>query len=261
MPINPAFIDVDFARQPQFVRGDLGMPATMPTFADYADGAELIPESQWRELAELQAKDQNGTDALVTRIYNQGNEGSCVANACAQAHEIMQARQFGKSRVRPLSAMSLYQFIGSSPNSGAMVSDGMEEGAAKGFLPLDTPENRAIFGDKVMPNTGWRTKRPGGWEPVAQQFRYLEWRVHRSVNSLMTALFKREPVVVGRAGHSICYCRPVWDGRWLVRYANSWGDWGEDGYGYDSWNYVRNSSGWAFSPVSVVDHTHYGSAA
>jgi hypothetical protein len=200
-----------------------------------------------------------GAERLITRIYDQNGEGSCVANACSQANEIVQALQFGKENVVHLSAMSLYQRIGSGPNSGAMVSDGLDEMQSRGVLPLDNPENRAKFGDKVMPNCGWRNAKPAGWEGVAAQFKVDEAFVVRSVNELMTALVNRHPVVVGRAGHSICYVRPRYDNGFSVDYANSWSlSWGfglgdfKTGFGRDSAGMVRSSAGWAFAVRSLT---------
>lgn len=250
MTIDPKLIDVDFTTQPQYVAGDLGVRLLDQLFADYGDNAPVYPESQWQGMAEAMKNSPGGggCSALVTRIYDQKSEGSCVANACSQAHEIIQAKQFGKDKVTHLSAISLYKRIGRSANSGAMVSDGLDEMAERGVVPLDNPENRTRFGDVVMPNTGFRTAYPAGWESVAKQFVAQEWFIVNSVEELISALLNQHPVVVGRSGHSICYCDPVYDGgSLLVKYANSWGDWGENGFGYDSTRLIRSSSSWAFA--------------
>jgi hypothetical protein len=76
----------------------------------------------------------------------------------------------------------------------------------------------------------------------------------------MTAGFRREPIVVGRAGHSICYVRPVYqNGKWLWKYVNSWGDeWGDaggrfnTGFGYDSQKLFNESAQWAYVLRTVV---------
>lgn len=256
--IDPRFVDVDFTKEPRYTFGDLGV-RTFGECKDFADEVPDIEESQWPALAEQMKSAGGGLTQLVTRIYDQRNEGSCVANATSQAHEVKQAEQYGLNKVVPLSAISLYKRIGRSPNSGAMVSDGIEEMASRGVLPLDTPENRAKFGDKVMPNTGWSTRYPTGWEAVAQQFKGHEWYVVRSVRSLITALFKGCPVVVGRQGHSICYLDPVYrNGSLGVIYANSWGPWGfaagrhPSGFGLDSRSQISMSASWAFALRSVV---------
>ena len=241
MPIDPALIDIDFAKQPEYTMGNLGPgPAR---FRGFSDAVKVIPESEWKELIERLNTDKSGCASLVTRIYDQKQEGSCVANASCQANEIVQAVQFGKDRVVPLSAISLYKRIGRSPSSGAMVSDGLKESIDLGILPLDTQTNREKFGDKVMPNTGFREPFPADWENTANYFRALEWLEIKSTAELISALLQRFPVVVGRQGHSICYCEPLYkDGELLVKYANSWGDWGDNGYGYDSQSQIKQSA-------------------
>ena len=254
MSIDRDLIDVDFPERPEFVFGDLGRRAFEPRFQSYSDVVPTIPESQWPAEAEKIKAAGGGCSALVSRIYDQGQEGSCVANACSQAHEIVQASQWGKENVVHLSAISLYKRIGRSAQSGAMVSDGLDEMAERGVLPLDTPENRARFGDCVMPNTGFRTAYPAGWEAVAAKFAAHEWFIVDTVAELITALIHQHPVVVGRSGHSIVYADPVYDGgRLLVKYPNSWSfNWGENGFGYDSLSMIRSSASWAFALRSVT---------
>ena len=252
--IDAKFIDIDFPTQPQYVPGDLGIRALDQRCAAYGDSINVIPESRWKdEAAAIQAAG-GGCSQLVSRIYNQGQEGSCVANACAQALEIIQAKQIGKANVVPLSAISLYKRIGRSAQSGAMVSDGLEEMASRGILPLDTPANRAKYGAAVMPNTGFREPYPAGWEATAAKFRGTEWSIINSVAELVTALLNQHPVVVGRSGHSICYADVIYQGNeMLVPYPNSWGPWGSafaghpSGWGFDSIRNIRSSASWAFA--------------
>lgn len=265
MEIDPKFIDVDFEREMRergLIAGDLGRKeegqyfASLPT---YEDTAPLIPREDWEAEAAKMEADKSGAEWLVTRIYNQSNEGSCVANACAQAHEIIQALQYGKDRVVHLSAISLYKRIGSSPNSGAMVSDGLDEGAERGILPLNTPENIARF-QHCMANTGFRQGYPSGWETTAKMFRFVEWSVIKTKEGMGTALLRRQPIVVGREGHSICYCGMRFkSGKLYVPYPNSWSeDWGQafgdmpGGFGMDSERQFEKSSGWAFTPRAIV---------
>ncbi len=258
------FLDVDFTTDPNYVFGDLGAPcfADMPS---YEAALPNIPRDQIPGIVEKMEAEKSGPEWLVTRIYNQGREGSCVANACSQAHEILQAIQFGRDSVTHLSAISLYKRIGRSPGSGAMVSDGLEEMTRRGILPLDNEANRAKYGDAVMPATGFYEKFPANWEATAAKFRAVEALVVRSVDGLLSALCRQHPVVVGRAGHSICYVQPkIVNGRICVLYANSWGGgadgggWGrgagymKTGFGIDSESYVRSSSSWAFALRSVT---------
>jgi hypothetical protein len=134
------------------------------------------------------------------------------------------------------------------------VSDGLKEMKSRGILPLDNEANRTKY-QHVMPNTGFRTAYPSGWETTAAMFKGVEAYAVTSVNGLMTALCRHEPVVVGRQGHSICYVRPMKkNGRWVAKYANSWGDWGDEGYGYDTLSQIKQSARWAFVLRSVSLH-------
>jgi hypothetical protein len=253
MEIDPEFLDVDFPLQPQFVFGDLGLPFCGSYGESYEDRYGTLSDAEINQAIEAMDAAGGGADQLVSRIYNQQQEGSCVANATSQAHEIIQAKQFGIERVVHLSAISLYKRIGRSPSSGAMVSDGWAEMKSRGILPLDNEANRAKFGGIVMPNTGFHTRYPDGWETVAKQFAGLEATIIRSVAGIFTALCNQDPVVVGRQGHSICYTRPMRKGnKRVVKYANSWGNWGDGGFGYDSESQIKQSAGWAFALRSVT---------
>ena len=245
------WLDVDFSTQPQYVYGDTGLQAE--AFCSvYEDNVPVLSDADVK--AAVQAEEATGgADKLVSRIYNQKQEGSCVANACCQSHEIVQALQYGKDAVVHLSAISLYKRIGRSPGSGASVSDGLQELSSRGALPLDNEENRARFLDKVMPNTGFYEKFPSDWENTANNFTIIEHHVIRSLEGMKTALVLGHPVVVGRQGHSICYCRlMIKGGRYVSKYANSWSlQWGDAGFGYDSESQMRMSAGWAFAVRQV----------
>lgn len=219
----------------------------------------------WRRVRILTKEDYKGP---VYNFHVHGDESyvadglgvhNCVGNAATQAQQIVQAKQFGKDKVTQLSASSLYQLIGRSPGSGAMVSDAYDELQKVGVVPLDNAENRARFGDVVMPHTGFYTKRPKGCEAVAANFRIDEGFVVRTYEGLLTAGVKGDPAVVGRAGHSITHLRPTKkDGRRYQLYVNSWSEnWGfglagfKGGFGLDSESYARSSAGWAFVIRSV----------
>lgn len=245
------WLDVDFPSQRQYVYGDTGRDSE--TFcAVYEDVVPVLSDADVRAAVQAEEAAGGGADKLVSRIYNQKQEGSCVANACCQSHEIVQAAQFGKESVTHLSAISLYKRIGRSPGSGSSVNDGLAELSSRGALPLDTPENRAIYGDAVMQNTGFYSPFPANWEETAKKLIIVESYVIRSLEGMKTALVLGNPVVVGRQGHSICYCRLMLkNGRWVVKYANSWGEWGDEGFGYDSESQMKMSAGWAFAVRAV----------
>lgn len=213
----------------------------------------------WRRVRLLTKEDYRGP---VFNLHIHGDESyiadgvgvhNCVANATGQAAEVIQAKQFGVDNVTHLSAISLYKRIGRSASSGSTVNDAMDEMLSTGILPLDTPENREKFGNAVMPNTGFSTPFPGDWQSTAAKFRVVEAYAVRSEQGLFTALVRREPVIVGRDGHSICYLTPTRSGdNRSVVYANSWGNWGhaggsfEKGFGTDTERQISRSASWAF---------------
>lgn len=266
MIVDTRFVDVDFTRQPQYVRGDNGIrPFRRQQQRTYkkalaAGGQLLTPQSEWPALAEQNEAEKAGMEWLVVWILNQLSEGSCVGNATTQGHQVLQAKEFGIDRVTRLSAISLYQLIGSSANSGASIDDALDEGRKTGIIPLDTPENRAAFGGVVMPATGFRSSRPAGWQAVAKKFRFDETLICESIDEMGTALFNGHPVVVGRAGHSILYLGIVYlNGKLYALYVNSWGEWGQAagrlpyGFGLDSLGYVHSSAQWCWAARSIVN--------
>lgn len=271
MIIDPRFVDVDFEAESAKLgmgRGDKGARAFASRCRRYKEAEQLIPENQWRTLSDQIKAAGGGNSRYVQWMLNQGNEGSCVGHAWTQQVQMVFAKQFGLDRAIRLSAISAYQLIGRSPNSGAMISDALDEGRQTGIIPLDTPENRQRFGNVVMPPTGFRNRRPDGWEAVAKQFRIDEFFEIQSEEEMFTALLKQHPVVVGRAGHSIVYCDLVYDGsRPLVCYCNSWGDWGAayanlpHGFGFDSGRLISSSCNWAYAVRSVVVPDFYAIAS
>ena len=257
--INPEFVDVDFEAffddpHNEFTRGDLG-ELCFDSMGDAYENVRkkaVLSDKQIRSAIDKINAAEGGLDRLVTRIYNQKKEGSCVANACAQAHEINQALQVGKDKVIHLSAISLYKRIGRSASSGAMVSNGIKEMKSRGILPLNNAANKKAF-DVTMPNTGFSTRFPNNWEATGAMFTGLEVTPIRSLGGLLSALCDMHPVIVGREGHSICYTRPMWQkNRYLVKYANSWGNWGDEGFGYDSLSQIKKSAKYAFALRSVT---------
>ncbi len=245
--------------EPKFGAPIRGPPATglLPEEGDepsFEDAIPLIPRDQW-PTAIKGIDDAGGSlDLLVTRIYDQGREGSCVSNATCQTMEIAQAVRRGRSNVIHLSGISLYKRVGRSPGSGSMVSANLKEILARGVLPLKSPENDLLF-KHTMPNTGFYSNYPAGWEQTAIRFRAHEVFDVRSYDGFITALLRGYPVCYGRSGHSICAVRPVYrNGKLFVKYANSWStSFGEGGFGYDSENMIRSGASWAFAVRTVVD--------
>lgn len=267
--IDPRFIDAHFPSFEEYVPGDLSpesieereaLCAAMPT---YEDAFPPIPSSQWVEISRETEAQNAGIEWLISRIFNQSSEGSCVYNQLGQQIEICEAKQFGKANVIPVSPISGYQQNARSASSGSTVNGSLAYGKSHGLVPLDTPENRKIFGDAVMPHTGFRAKRPAGADEAALNFRIDESFVIRTYEGLVSAGLRGDTAGVGRQGHSICYLRPTFKSSsvnsLMYPYVNSWKElWGfamagfKGGFGADTPRQVQMSAGWAFSVTSVV---------
>lgn len=263
MIIDPRYIDVDMdseAKRLGILEGYIA-PADQ-RFSDgggkcYGDVYPTLPEAE-RTAAIERLDAEGGSERLITRIFDQDGEGSCVGNASTQGVQVLQAKQFGKDRVVQLSAIATYKQIGSSANSGANIDDALEALTNVGTLPLDTPENRKRFGECVMPPIGFRTPFPANWKATAKNFRIRESLQIRSIPQMETALINGHVIVVGRAGHSILYCRPTLkNGRGAI-YANSWDRWGfgagdfDYGFGMDTNRLVEASAQWCWAICSIV---------
>lgn len=247
------FTDVDFRAYPQYGTGDLGAPAFASSGPSYEDRFGVMSRAEVIEATKEQQAAGGGNRLLVTRIFDQKQEGSCVANAYSQANQIVQAKQFGRDKVIQLSAISLYKRIGRSPSSGANVGDGWEEMHERGILPLDNAENKARFAH-TMPNTGFNQRFPDGWEETAKMFAGDEHVPIRSFEGMLTAEANGHPVVVGREGHSIVYGQLAVEGNSLFsEYPNSWSiKWGDGGWGRDSEKLMRKACTYAYAVLSVT---------
>lgn len=270
--IPDQYVDIDFAVQPQYVRGYDPGRRTFETreklycgLKEFSDTIEVLSESRCFEIADSKEADAAAgkkvvSDDLVKFIHDQSREGSCVGNGFSGLFEYVETRQVGMPNCVVMSPISLYKQIGSGPNSGAMLEDAWDKITEVGFLPLDTDVNRRNF-KHVMPATGFYEKFPDGWKDTARQFLVLEGYVIRRYEEFLTAAVNDLGIVYGRAGH--CIYTPgrlvKSNGRRLMKYANSWGDWGDaggkhsSGFGYDSMSMIRDGSDFAvaFRAVKV----------
>ena len=137
----------------------------MPT---YEDAYPPIPSSQWVEISRETERENAGIEWLITRIFNQSSEevafitNSDNKSKCAKPSSSVRLTSFRCHRSAAISKTR-------SASSGSSVNGSLAYGVAPhGLVPLDTPENRKIFGDAVMPHTGFHAKRPPGADEAAK---------------------------------------------------------------------------------------------
>ena len=103
-----------------------------------------------------------------------------------------------------------------------------------GPLPLDTPENRGRY-PVCFPGLDYRWSRPAGWKNTARLFRVTKAAKAQGAEMIASALLKRRTGIYGRSRHCVPPCYLEFQGNSpLVAYPNSWGNWGDNGWGYDS---------------------------
>ena len=228
--VDDKFVDVDFAVEAQKHNRLMGaLPRKLLYGAagapKYKDVENLIPDAEWPGLIKRYESQYGVIAPFISRIYDQNGEPSCVSNAFCQAHEIKQAQILGKENVTHLSAINLYERVGSR-GSGSSLDDNMREMTSRGVLPLDNDRNKTKF-KHVAPANGYGRAHPSGWEETAKLFQNAEWADIDSLAEFMTALLKGQPVIYARSGHCILAVLPVLKGSSLYcGYCNSWGQWG-----------------------------------
>ncbi len=221
-------------------------------FAVYEDVDEIYPRSMWDEL--IAAQEDN--EFLVGAIKDQNGEGTCASNSTTGSFEYVWNLTFGKEWFIQFSPISLYRWIAGDPDSGSTISDNLKQLRDVGALPADISRNREILTLlglplKMLKNVGYYQDFPDEWQSLAAYFRMAEWNDIASFDGMVTNIFKKRMPVYGRAGHSIYGVRVVKkNGVYYVKYPNSWGKWGENGYGYDSESYISGAirSYGAFAP-------------
>lgn len=276
--VDPRHIDAEFPSFEEYVLGDISptekseQEELCASFEDYENAVTPIPSNEWVEISRETEAQKAGNEWLMSRIMSQGREGSCVYNQLAQQLEVGQAKMFGKDNVILLSPISGYQDMGRSPSSGSTVNGSMDYAKTKGLCPLDNAKNRELFGDAVMPHTGFYTRKPAGAYEAAANFKAHETYVIRTYEGLVTALLRGDTVGVGREGHSIMYIRVAFKNdnvnSIMFIYPNSWDlSWGfacgpfKGGFGADTMRQGQKSAGWAFVVASMVDPSFRHKAA
>lgn len=247
--------NVDFKSEAEYAGGFNGFGDTSNCMSFGDTGITVIEKSRWPALIEQYQASKSSLSYLVDYVNNQRNEGSCVGNGWMKGFEVKFRQQFGFTV--PMSSISLYNRIGQSPSSGAMVVDGLRELQQRGAVPLDTEVNRGKY-PVLMPATGFSRRMPDGWEESAKRFKVLEAFTVRGVAEVITCLLNGMPVVVGRDGHCIVQLEACMrNGKIAAKYVNSWGDWGDaggnlpSGFGYDTGGALERAAQEAFAIRSV----------
>lgn len=221
-------------------------------FPAYEDALPIIPRDEWPDrITEREPRRQTVDD--FGSVLDQDGEGSCASNATAQS--AMDCLFMECGIWVDLSAMSIYKRVGTGPDSGSTIEGNLKTIQLDGILPLNTPKNKAIFAH-THPAIGYDVKLPSGWRDTAKHFKAEEaWDIV-SMSGFVSAILNGFTVVYGRGGHAICAFDVHWDsGLVVIEYCNSWGNWGDNGFGLDDEDYVAHAlpyyGAWALRTISL----------
>lgn len=206
----------------------------------------------------------------MSPVRDQGDEGTCVAFACASGMKEYQELIDYKKPVR-LSARFVY--------SECKRIDGMPKAEGTTIrAAMIVLKKKGICREKFWPYRPHQKNRARkGAAADAKKFRVMTYARILNLNELRMSLFAKGPCVIGvevfegmiktrtglvpmpaksensLGGHAIC---PVGydDRKKLVKFKNSWSaDWGKGGYGFLPYAYIERFMMDAWSSVDIDD--------
>jgi len=182
-------------------------------FPCFGDEIELVPESQWDELAAA----DDGMVPFIPHVYHQ-KYNSCASESSTGA--LLIARAFQGLPYVPLNPLTLYRRVNGGRDAGSSIDENLLALQEYGVCPEESWSY-----DK-----GWRAKPSDEAVKAAESFRIVEAYDISTVEEMVSALLKKFVVVYGANGHAVCKVRHLNDREGLD--LNSWGeDWGDNGLG------------------------------
>lgn len=189
----------------------------------------IIPRSEWPDRIADMERTKSRLSDICTQAgippLNQNGTNYCWAHGPVTGLEIMRAVN-GLPYVN-LSAASVAAPIKNGANQGGWGGDALEYMVSHGvataeFWPLNSRSMSLNSKPEVIASR--------------EKHKVTEWLdlSNRNFDQLMTCLLLRIPVAVGYNwwSHEVCAVDPVYDGgKFQVRIRNSWGNWGDNGYG------------------------------
>jgi hypothetical protein len=173
------------------------------------------------------------------RISNQDGAGSCAGNSATYTlYTTLRLRM--SSEIPLLNPWSLYGGKENGRRRGT--SGGRDAGSSLG-ANLRVLRDVGVLPEVVHPQGGWSSyaiqsrpdydglwkELPNGWREVAKFFRVDEFWEITSTEEIIACILMEFGVVFGWQGHS-CYLVELLDEKTAL-YANSWGNWGDKGFG------------------------------
>ena len=206
----------------------------------------VIPKGEWSGI--LNHPNHMKLRPSVPVILDQDGVGSCATECTAQT--IMTLRSFNGQKFIKLNPWFIYQKTSGGRDGGSNIDTNLKFARDYGCAP-----------ESVWPRSnGWRKKPSAEAVEAAKDFKILEFYDIRNTEELGSALLLGLPVAYGRSGHAITAVDLVTPT--TMRYANSWGNWGDEGFavekisrvnfGYGAWAIRVANDNWTM-PASLAN--------
>ena len=178
----------------------------------FSEKIEVIPKARWKEfIGKVSLRPQ------VNVVLDQDGVGSCATESTAGADMIVRTSA-GLPHVL-LNPWSIYRVTSGGRDVGSSIDTNLAFARDTGILP-----------ESYWPRSkGWRATPPSGWENEAAKYKIVEFFDIKNAEEVGSALLKGFPVVFGWSGHS-CVLTTLLS-ETTAEYLNSWGDWGDQGFG------------------------------
>ena len=176
---------------------------------------EIIPRKFWED--EAKRKFHKARRWRYRFTYDQNGIGSCAGESAYGGKAACDTRQglpmvFGN----PLFA---YQETSGGRDNGSVIGDNLEHIRDHGYCP-----------EEVWPRSkGFRAEPSAEAKRIAAFFKMGEFFYVESIDEFVSALLQGYDVAGGYDGHAVVFDRYL--GLQKVEFKNSWGDWGDDGFG------------------------------
>jgi len=212
-----------------------------------SSAVEIIPEGDWPAEIEKKADRRH----LVWHRYNQRSVGSCASEGCGGGLTFIR-EVAGLPRVQ-FNPWSVYRIVSGGYDRGSSLDANLKQYRDVGVLP-----------ESYFPRWGananrWNSRPPSGWEEIAQHYRIGEWYYVRNKVEFGSCLLAGHCVYFGYPGHAILAVDLVDSD--TILYLNSWGNWGDNGFGTLSWRNVEWGYGAYSTNTPIYSDFVYGDAA
>jgi hypothetical protein len=202
----------------------------------FRDKFTVIPRKDWPDV--LANPNRVRLRPSVPVILDQNGYGSCATESASQC--VMTCRGFSGQPFVLLNPWFVYQTTSGGRDGGSNIDTNLSFIRENGIAP-----------ESIWPRSkGIRTKPSAEAYEAAKEFKILEFYDITSIEEFGTALFLGFSISYGRKGHSIMGTEVLTAKTFL--YANSWGDWGDAGFGIDSFDDINFGYG-AFAVRTVTD--------